>query len=56
VNQGSSTNVTGVGGTSANNPDRLATYTGFNFTSIWTINPGTSRPYLRNVTPQTPPN
>jgi filamentous hemagglutinin family protein len=56
VNHGSSANVTGVGGSTGANPDRLATYTGFNFTSIWTINPGTSRPYLRNVTPQKPPN
>jgi len=52
VNLGTSTNVTAVG----NNPDAQATYTGFNFSSVWTINPGTSRPYLRNVSPQTPPN
>jgi len=52
----SSTNVTGIGGTTSKNPHSQSTYTGFNFTSVWTINPGTSRPYLQNVTPQTPPN
>jgi hypothetical protein len=53
---GSSTNVTGIGGTTGKSPDSQATYTGFNFTSVWTINAGTSRPFLRNVSPQTPPN
>ena len=48
-NTGGVIEATGVG------PDLLATYAGFNFTTIWTINPGTSRPYLRNVSPQTPP-
>jgi mucin-19 len=53
---GSSSNVTGIGGTTGNDPDSQATYAGFNFTTAWTINAGTSRPYLRNVTPQAPPN
>ena len=53
---GASTNVTGIGGTTGKNPDSQATYAGFNFTSVWTINAGASRPFLRNVTPQTPPN
>ena len=52
---GASTNVTGIGGTTGRNPDSQATYTGLNFTSVWTINPGASRPYLQAVTPQTPP-
>jgi len=55
VNLGASTNVVGIGGATGVGPDLLATYAGFNFTTIWTINPGTSRPYLRNVSPQTPP-
>jgi len=53
---GASTNVTGIGGTTDKNPHSQSTYTGFNFTSVWTINPGASRPYLRDATPQTPPN
>ena len=53
---GASTNVTGIGGTTNKNPHSQSTYTGFNFTSVWTINPGASRPYLRDATPQTPPN
>jgi len=52
---GSSTNVTGIGGSTGKNPDSQVTYTGFNFTSIWTINAGASRPYLRNISPQTAP-
>jgi hypothetical protein len=45
-----------VGGTTSKTPDTSTTYTGFNLTSVWTINAGTSRPYLQNLTPQTPPN
>jgi filamentous hemagglutinin family protein len=51
----SSTNVTGIGGTTGNNPDSQATYVGFNFSTIWTIDPGTSRPFLKGVSPQSPP-
>ena len=53
---GSSANVTGIGGTTGENPDSQATYAGFNFSTFWTIDPGTSRPFLLNVIPQTPPN
>jgi hypothetical protein len=53
---GASTDVTGIGGTTGKNADSQSTYAGFNFTSFWTIDPGASRPFLRNVTPQTPPN
>jgi hypothetical protein len=52
---GSSTNILGIGGTTGRNPDSHATYAGFNFTSVWTISPGASRPYLLGLTPQTPP-
>jgi filamentous hemagglutinin family protein len=51
VNLGSSTNVIGVGGATGENPEKQSTYTGFNFTTVWTILPGISRPYLRNVAP-----
>jgi hypothetical protein len=53
---GSSEDLAAIGGTTGKSPYSQATYAGFNFTSIWTINPGSSRPYLRNITPQTPPN
>ena len=45
-----------IGGTSGIRPDTQATYTAFNFTTIWTIKAGTSRAFLRNPTPPTPPN
>jgi hypothetical protein len=51
-----STHVVAIGGSTGRNPDSAATYAGFNFTSVWTIDPGASRPYLRAVSPQTPPN
>jgi len=53
---GSSANVTGIGGTTGKNPDSQSTYAGINFASVWTTNPGASRPFLLDVTPQTPPN
>ena len=52
---GSSAGLTGIGGATGKNPDVQATYN-FNFSTVWTINAGTSRPYLQNVTPATPPN
>jgi hypothetical protein len=52
---GSSTNVTGIGGSTGNNIYSQSTYAGFDFTNVWEINPATSRPFLRNVTPQSPP-
>jgi hypothetical protein len=41
------TNVTGIGGTTGRSPTAQATYVGFDFTHIWTINPGVSPPTLR---------
>jgi hypothetical protein len=55
VSLGFSNNATSIGGATGRNPDLQATYKGFNFTTFWTINPGASRPYLKNVTPQAPP-
>lgn len=52
---GSSTNATGIGGSTGNNIYSQSTYIGFDFTNVWEINPATSRPFLRNVTPQSPP-
>ena len=46
---------TGIGGATGLDPHAQATYVGFNFTTIWTINAGTSRPYLQNPAPATPP-
>jgi len=53
---GASANVTAIGGATGKNPDISTTYQGFNFSTFWTINAGTSRPFLLNVTPQNPPN
>jgi filamentous hemagglutinin family protein len=52
---GSSTNVIAIGGSTGNDIYSQSTYIGFDFTNVWEINPATSRPYLRNVTPQSPP-
>ena len=49
--RGASTGLTGIGGTTGLDPHAQATYAGFNFTTIWTIKPGTSRPYLQNPAP-----
>jgi hypothetical protein len=55
VGHGSGANVTGIGGTTGLSPYMQSTYGGFDF-SIWTITAGPTRPYLKTVTPQTPPN
>jgi hypothetical protein len=55
VGSGSSTGLTGIGGATGKDPHAQATYAGFNFTTTWTINAGTSRAYLKNPAPATPP-
>ena len=52
---GSSTGLTGIGGATGLDPHQQSTYVGFNFTTVWKINAGTSRPYLQNPAPATPP-
>jgi filamentous hemagglutinin family protein len=54
VGSGSSTGATGVGGAGPE-PHQQSTYIGFNFSTVWTINAGTSRPFLQGVTQQPPP-
>jgi hypothetical protein len=54
-NAGTLTNVTGVGGSTGKNPYAQATYAGFNFSTVWAINPGSSRPFLKAVAGGTPP-
>ena len=54
VGSGSSTGVTAIGGSTGLNPDSASSYAGFDFTNVWTIVPGASRPYLRGA-PQSPP-
>ena len=54
VGSGSGAGVTAIGGSTGLNPDSASSYAGFDFTNVWTIAPGSSRPYLR-ATPQTPP-
>jgi hypothetical protein len=52
---GTSTSVTGIGGSTGKSPDAQATYVGFDFTTTWSINAGSSRPYLQGVSPQPTP-
>ena len=40
------TDVTGIGGTTGLSPTAQSTYVGFDFTHIWTIDPGVSPPTL----------
>jgi filamentous hemagglutinin family protein len=53
---GTITNVTAVGPGTGNDAYAQATYAGFNFATVWTINAGASRPYLQALFPGTPPN
>ena len=54
TNSGALNNVLGIGGATGRDPHQQATYTGFNFTSPWSIQNGVSRPYLTNVPASTP--
>jgi len=51
---GTFTNVTVIGGATGYDAHAQATYAGFDFTNVWAINPGASRPYLKNVATSTP--
>ena len=52
---GSAAGLTGIGGTTGLSPDAQATYSGFNFSTVWTIDAGTSRAFLQNPAPAGPP-
>ena len=52
---GASTGLTGIGGATGRDPHQQSTYVGFNFTTIWKINAGTTRAYLQSPAPATPP-
>ncbi len=54
VGSGSGAGLTGMGGSTGLDPNSASSYAGFDFTNVWTIIPGASRPYLRAV-PQSPP-
>ncbi len=55
VGSGSGTGVTGIGGSTGLDPDQASSYSGFDFTSIWAIQPGSSRPYLMAIPQSAPP-
>ena len=55
VGSGSNTGATGIGGSTGLDPDQTSSYSGFDFTSIWTIQPGSSRPYLMAIPQSAPP-
>ena len=55
ANAGTLTSVLGIGGTTGHNPYTQATYAGFDFTNVWAILPGLSRPYLKGVPGSAPP-
>ncbi len=54
VGSGPSAGLTAIGGSTGLDPDNASSYAGFDFTDIWTIAPGSSRPYLQ-AAPQSPP-
>ena len=54
VGSGSSAGVTAIGGSTGFDPYQGSSYAGFDFTNVWAIQPGSSRPYLV-ADPQTPP-
>ncbi len=51
---GSAMNITPIGGTGPS-PDAQATYEGFDFANVWTIQPGPSRPVLQTAPQSAPP-
>ncbi len=55
VGSGSSSGLTAIGGNTGLNPDSASSYAGFDFTKVWTINPGSSRPYLLGAPQSSPP-
>jgi filamentous hemagglutinin family protein len=55
TNTGGLFTVDGVGGSTGNDPHQATYYPGFDFTTIWNINPGMSRPYLRAIANNPPP-
>ena len=54
VGSGQITGAAGIGAATGLDPYAQATYQGFDFTSIWTLEPGATRPDLL-ANPQTPP-
>jgi filamentous hemagglutinin family protein len=55
TNAGTLTSVLGVGGATGRNPNSASSYQGFDFTNVWAISGGSSRPYLKNVSGSAPP-
>ncbi|HWU78661.1 MAG TPA: hypothetical protein VN158_01160, partial [Caulobacter sp.] len=53
---GTISNVAAVGPGTGNDAYAQATYVGFDFTTVWKINAGASRPYLQGLPANPPPN